>query len=232
MWVEPTAHPISSGILPTEMLRIWWNMIGLLLGNFKIFQEYLFKGKWTPRRNDIWDDGIRGPWMLDNAWLGNGTVFSPSFSSYGDWGWLIDIHMSKWGLIRSPHAPLNPCRKTSSRWSSTWGMRWSRNRCHSTKKLTAANQDEHKFLLGHMTQTLEVPQLSDFIALSPWADAHLPTDMDLLARYRTDKALAVLGTHTFSELPPGFETRASQSKPGQLVYLDLCLGAGMIAGGG
>ena len=76
-----------------------------------------------------------------------------------------------------------------------------------------------------------VPQLSDFIALSPWAVAHLPTDMDLLARYRTDKALAVLGAHTFSELPPGFETRASQSKPGQLVYLDLCLGAGTTAGG-
>ena len=39
-----------------------------------------------------------------------------------------------------------------------------------------------------------------------------------------DKALAVLGSHTFSDLPPGFETRASQSKPGQLVYLDLNLG--------
>lgn len=42
--------------------------------------------------------------------------------------------------------------------------------------------------------------------------------------YRTDAALAALGTHTFNELPPGFETRPSQSKPGQLVYFDLTAG--------
>ncbi|CAK9084919.1 unnamed protein product [Durusdinium trenchii] len=39
--------------------------------------------------------------------------------------------------------------------------------------------------------------------------------------YRNDKALAPLGSHTFSDLPPAFETRPSQSKPGQLVYFDL-----------
>lgn len=50
---------------------------------------------------------------------------------------------------------------------------------------------------------------------------YLGDEMKQKSVYRTDKALAVLGTHTFSELPPGFETRASQSKPGQLVYLDL-----------
>ncbi|CAE7240469.1 RFESD, partial [Symbiodinium pilosum] len=42
--------------------------------------------------------------------------------------------------------------------------------------------------------------------------------------YRTDASLAPLGTHTFNELPPGFETRPSQSKPGQLVYFDLTAG--------
>ena len=46
----------------------------------------------------------------------------------------------------------------------------------------------------------------------------------IVPSFAKDKALAVLGSHTFSDLPPGFETRASQSKPGQLVYLDLNLG--------
>ncbi|CAJ1340079.1 unnamed protein product [Effrenium voratum] len=36
--------------------------------------------------------------------------------------------------------------------------------------------------------------------------------------YRSDQVLAPLGDHV--DLPPGFETRASQSKPGQLVYFD------------
>jgi len=42
--------------------------------------------------------------------------------------------------------------------------------------------------------------------------------------YRTDQALAPLGSHTFGDLPPGFDTRPSQSKPGQLVYMDLTTG--------
>eukprot|EP00933_Yihiella_yeosuensis_P066384 TRINITY_DN70638_c0_g1_i1.p1 TRINITY_DN70638_c0_g1~~TRINITY_DN70638_c0_g1_i1.p1 ORF type:complete len:467 (-),score=75.59 TRINITY_DN70638_c0_g1_i1:93-1493(-) len=42
--------------------------------------------------------------------------------------------------------------------------------------------------------------------------------------YRTDKALTSLGEHTIGELPPGFETRPSQSRPGQLVYLDATTG--------
>ncbi|CAE8611551.1 unnamed protein product [Polarella glacialis] len=42
--------------------------------------------------------------------------------------------------------------------------------------------------------------------------------------YREDKHLTELGTHTFGELPPGFETRPSQSRPGQLVYLDATTG--------
>lgn len=42
--------------------------------------------------------------------------------------------------------------------------------------------------------------------------------------HRTDSALAPLNTHTPSDLPPGFQTRPSQSKPGQLVYLDATTG--------
>jgi len=42
--------------------------------------------------------------------------------------------------------------------------------------------------------------------------------------HRSDVALAPLSTHTFGDLPPGFETRPSQSKPGQLVYLDATTG--------
>jgi len=42
--------------------------------------------------------------------------------------------------------------------------------------------------------------------------------------YRNDQQLAPLGTHTGNELPPGFEIRPSQSRPGQLVYLDATTG--------
>merc|ERR1719215_2232099 len=38
--------------------------------------------------------------------------------------------------------------------------------------------------------------------------------------YRSDTQLAALGEHTAGQLPPGFTTKASQSRMGQLVYLD------------
>lgn len=38
--------------------------------------------------------------------------------------------------------------------------------------------------------------------------------------FRTDAYLDVLGSHTAGEIPPGFQTLPSQSRPGQLVYLD------------
>merc|ERR1719195_146545 len=42
--------------------------------------------------------------------------------------------------------------------------------------------------------------------------------------YRGDQHLAALGTHLGGELPPGFEIKPSQSRPGQLVYLDATTG--------
>mmetsp|Transcript_65010 Transcript_65010/g.125508 ORF Transcript_65010/g.125508 Transcript_65010/m.125508 type:complete len:631 (-) Transcript_65010:151-2043(-) len=42
--------------------------------------------------------------------------------------------------------------------------------------------------------------------------------------YRADSQLAPYGTHTGGQLPPGFETRPSQSRPGQMVYLDMTTG--------
>lgn len=42
--------------------------------------------------------------------------------------------------------------------------------------------------------------------------------------YRGDHQLAPLGAHTAGELPPGFEIKPSQSRPGQLVYQDLTTG--------
>jgi len=42
--------------------------------------------------------------------------------------------------------------------------------------------------------------------------------------YRHDSQLAPLGAHTDGELPPGFTVRPSQSRPGQLVYLDATTG--------
>lgn len=38
--------------------------------------------------------------------------------------------------------------------------------------------------------------------------------------YRDDSQMQALGTHTTGELPPGFYTKPSQSRPGQLVYMD------------
>jgi len=38
--------------------------------------------------------------------------------------------------------------------------------------------------------------------------------------FRTDALLDVLGSHTAGEIPAGFQTLPSQSRPGQLVYLD------------
>mmetsp|Transcript_47097 Transcript_47097/g.134859 ORF Transcript_47097/g.134859 Transcript_47097/m.134859 type:complete len:596 (-) Transcript_47097:105-1892(-) len=38
--------------------------------------------------------------------------------------------------------------------------------------------------------------------------------------YRSDAQLAPLGAHTAGQLPPGFTTKASQSRAGQLVYMD------------
>jgi len=42
--------------------------------------------------------------------------------------------------------------------------------------------------------------------------------------YRNDKQLAPMGTHTSRELPPGFQMKASQSRPGQWVALDATTG--------
>lgn len=53
---------------------------------------------------------------------------------------------------------------------------------------------------------------------------YMDDEMKQKSIYRTDSQLAPLGTNTFSDLPPGFETRPSQSKPGQLVYLDATTG--------
>eukprot|EP00929_Paragymnodinium_shiwhaense_P053478 TRINITY_DN26764_c0_g1_i1.p1 TRINITY_DN26764_c0_g1~~TRINITY_DN26764_c0_g1_i1.p1 ORF type:complete len:514 (+),score=80.98 TRINITY_DN26764_c0_g1_i1:104-1645(+) len=44
------------------------------------------------------------------------------------------------------------------------------------------------------------------------------------SQYRSDSALAVFGTNVVSELPPGFETKPSQSKPGTVVYFDATTG--------
>jgi hypothetical protein len=38
--------------------------------------------------------------------------------------------------------------------------------------------------------------------------------------YRSDAYLEVLGAHTAGEMPPGFKTLPSQSRPGHIVYLD------------
>jgi len=53
---------------------------------------------------------------------------------------------------------------------------------------------------------------------------YIDDDMKQKSVHRSDVALAPLSTHTFGDLPPGFETRPSQSKPGQLVYLDATTG--------
>jgi len=53
---------------------------------------------------------------------------------------------------------------------------------------------------------------------------YMDDEMKQKSIYRTDSQLAPLGSNIFSELPPGFETRPSQSKPGQLVYLDATTG--------
>jgi len=42
--------------------------------------------------------------------------------------------------------------------------------------------------------------------------------------YRHDAQLAPLGTHTSGELPPGFTVKPSQSRPGQVGYLDATTG--------
>lgn len=38
--------------------------------------------------------------------------------------------------------------------------------------------------------------------------------------YRGDSQLASIGAHTGGQLPPGFQVKPSQTRPGQLVYLD------------
>lgn len=42
--------------------------------------------------------------------------------------------------------------------------------------------------------------------------------------YRADSQLAPFGSHTGGQLPPGFEMKPSQSRPGQMVYLDMTTG--------
>lgn len=53
---------------------------------------------------------------------------------------------------------------------------------------------------------------------------YMNEDAKQKSMYRSDQQLAPLGSHTGSELPPGFEIRPSQSRPGQLVYLDATTG--------
>jgi len=42
--------------------------------------------------------------------------------------------------------------------------------------------------------------------------------------YRIDQNLALLGTHLSHHLPPGFQVKSSQSRPGQCVYFDATSG--------
>merc|ERR1719424_358660 len=61
----------------------------------------------------------------------------------------------------------------------------------------------------------------DMLTVQFWLDID---DTKTKTLRRSDEQLAALGTHCGAQLPPGFEMRASKSRPGETVYVDMTNG--------
>lgn len=157
-------------------------------------------------------DQLAGNVVSDNP-HGSRPIFSSRGSSSGAMN-SGPIDASPLACTSLGPARVEPTMKHANgvRQQKTVGRNWNVN-----SVLEVYSATKNRWYIGYVETTEPGEHSSQMLWLRFW-DENNDAKKKLVPR--DDQSLAVFGTHTLGDLPPGFQVQASQSRPGASAYVD------------